>query len=835
MKRKLSARAPGRLLPMQQRQALLLGLSFNLYRVRHRYIFLRMSTEPHAIKISKLLPGRVSPTTYGGHAILAQGDLQRHNGLNRDRMREVHARIFPLESREMPPMRADCRPCLKSIFAGIALAASFGMAMAYSQTSAPCLGSPELRKLVDEGSDAHLPYAERKSAYEQAIEFCPWQPGLYHSLSVLALQNHDFESAQRSGRRGLRLWPDNTQLRLDEAVALVSAGHPEESLPVLSSVPVTAESQFYLGMAKRALGDHQGAQQALSKARDLGYPDPYIFYVLIEQDRDLHDKAAGLRDFQTLTQRWPNSPWLHVLLGDAHMSRYEDASAQSEYTQALALDPHLPAIHFQLGCLAFSHDDRTLAAEEFRKEIVVNPAYGQAYLYLGLTLRREGNNQEALPFLERAVALESNSPLPYRALAAVQVNLNQMPAATETLREAKKRFPSEPALAAQLAVLLKQMGRPAEAEEEAALAETLSRKSNRPHPAPEAVAGGGELSVNPAPVTGTGNSAAPASTTQAPRPVLRAESAPPIYSPVFDDLRRCLEQEDAAGASSALAAIRDPAVLETADYLELKAQTLALERHQPEALAAIRTAVERDPLQPHYLITQGRIYLSFGQPLDAMTCFLNAAKLEPDSPEPLYFMGTSFFLLAQSTHAPDYFRRAADHFHLALQLSPEYHRAEFMLGVIDAVQSHLDEAQKHLEHAIQLAPSNPYYHLHYGILLKHEGDNRGALREMQTSAQFNPSYALTHFELGTVYEKLGQYEQAREQLQAALKLNPALSAPYYHLGAVYAHLGREQESKAALARFNEMKEQSDEANPDPAAAAISDEERRSPSAGPGKP
>ena len=36
VKRKLSARAPGRSLRMQMRQALLLGLSFNLYRLRHR-------------------------------------------------------------------------------------------------------------------------------------------------------------------------------------------------------------------------------------------------------------------------------------------------------------------------------------------------------------------------------------------------------------------------------------------------------------------------------------------------------------------------------------------------------------------------------------------------------------------------------------------------------------------------------------------------------------------------------------------------------------------------------------------------------------------------------
>jgi hypothetical protein len=40
VKRKLSARAPGHSLRMQMRQALLLGLSFNLYGLRHRFLFL---------------------------------------------------------------------------------------------------------------------------------------------------------------------------------------------------------------------------------------------------------------------------------------------------------------------------------------------------------------------------------------------------------------------------------------------------------------------------------------------------------------------------------------------------------------------------------------------------------------------------------------------------------------------------------------------------------------------------------------------------------------------------------------------------------------------------
>jgi Transposase DDE domain/Transposase domain (DUF772) len=49
IKRKLSARAPGRSLRTQIRQALLLGLTYNLYRLRHRTTLRRMSTEPFQI------------------------------------------------------------------------------------------------------------------------------------------------------------------------------------------------------------------------------------------------------------------------------------------------------------------------------------------------------------------------------------------------------------------------------------------------------------------------------------------------------------------------------------------------------------------------------------------------------------------------------------------------------------------------------------------------------------------------------------------------------------------------------------------------------------------
>jgi len=49
VKSKLPAHAPGRSLRTQKRRALLLGLSFDLYRLKHRCLFLRMSTEPDTL------------------------------------------------------------------------------------------------------------------------------------------------------------------------------------------------------------------------------------------------------------------------------------------------------------------------------------------------------------------------------------------------------------------------------------------------------------------------------------------------------------------------------------------------------------------------------------------------------------------------------------------------------------------------------------------------------------------------------------------------------------------------------------------------------------------
>ena len=694
-----------------------------------------------------------------------------------------------------------------------------------SADASVCGEQPAFQELFRQGGNARLGYAERKAAYERSLEVCPSRLDTYHLLALLMLQHGDFGEALRLTRRGLGAAPDDPQLNFDEAVALLSEGHPEESLAILNRLPNSAQSQFYQGMAHRALGDHRMAQQAFSKALNLGYQDPYVLYVLIEQDRGLHEKEKGLEDFQVLDQRFPDSSWLHMVLGDAHLSRFADSDAKGEYQRALELNPQLPTVHFQLGYIAFTRAEYSQAAEEFRKEMAVNPGFSESCLYLGMSLRRLGKNGDALPPLKRALALDPNSVLAYSALAAAEREANQIDAALETLRAGKKQFPMDSSLPAQLVALLKQIGQPHLAEEEASLAQSLSRKGNPPGHAND---GAPVSSANDATGAAEGeDSEKIQSTTHAVdesedgEGEASASSAGQALKSPLADLRLCLERHNAACATAALAAIRDPKQQQGAEYIDLKARALALKREEEEALAANERVIEANPTQPQYLVARAHIYQKFGDHLAAIECFLQAAKLEPESPEPLYFIASSFFLLAERLNSPEYYDRAEQNLKAALRLSPDYDRAEFMLGVIAAMQARLNEAQTYLQQAIRIKPTNPYYHLHYGILLKRLGDDAAAMKEMDTAERLDPSYAFTHYELGSLYEKVGNYPQARTQLESATELDPELSAAYYHLRGVYQHLGLSDQSKRAYDQFKVTQAHDPEEMADPAVAAIS--------------
>jgi len=690
-------------------------------------------------------------------------------------------------------------------FVILALTLALVMAASGGAGQHQCQQDKALESWIKQAGDPAFQLEDRSAAFQQAIQLCPTDVHLYEAYSSLLLKNHDVKTALEWIDRGLGIDANNQELKLNSGVALLASGRPREALAQFHQLQPAGADEFYLGMAYRTLGDHQKARAAFSKAMETGYQDPYVFYALIEQDRAVGDKEAGLRDFVSFSQRFPDSPWLHVLLGDAHLPREEDSAAQSEYQQALTQDPAIPVVHFKLGYIAFKLGEYSEAADHFRREIAVDPGFSEAYLYLGAALHRLGKTREAVPFLEQAVTHEPTTVLAYRELAVAQLSTSQPEASERTLREGIERFPKEAALHAQLARLLTQSGRDTEAQREANLAESLSRRDEPRR-------------------TGKDREAPDASkqleTLSNEEPAVEKE----LQSANADFLgaaRQCLDHRDVECASKALTQVVDPAARDSAAYMELKARSLALENRKPEALEAIGLAIRRNPTQARYVITQGSLQQQFGDQVSAIKSYLAAQQLDPNSPVPLYLIGMSFCTLGVYNNQDEYYKRAERHFEAALKLDPKYDRAEFMLAVVDEFLSRTEESRRHFQHALEMNPESPYYHLHYGILMNRLGDDAGALREMKLAERLDSSYALTHLSLGSLYARMKNYTEARAQLEEAVQLNANLSSAYYLLGSVYHHLSLDDKSRHAFEQFQKTKAAERDQPVDPAERLIS--------------
>jgi tetratricopeptide (TPR) repeat protein len=680
----------------------------------------------------------------------------------------------------------------------------------------PCAATNPVRTWIEQAEDQNRSLDDRLKSYKSAIQSCPDNGELYAGLAALLLQHQNGSGALEWARRGLKVAPTDPNLKTDLGVAQLAVGQPEEALSTLTTIAPSARTFFYLGMTYRALRDPQHAREAFSKALAAGYDDPYLLYVLIEQDREVGEKQAGLADFRTFYEKYPNSPWLHMLYGDAYSARNDNTQAEAEYKQAAQLDATLPIVHYQLGFLAFARGDYAQAADNFRQEIAIDPTFANAYLYLGTALRRLGRDDEALPMLQQAVARDPNFPLAYRSLAVAEIDAGQLQAALDTLRAASRRFPQEPAFPAQMASLLKRMGRPQEAKREADQAEALSKKNNPVH-AGTPLEGEAKLLAEPAATTQqngsrtaeSGSVASNDSAASSPadaNPPANSGGLSPITSeqdgqthkldPSLLPLYECVERSDAACAKASLANISE-SVKASPDYLELEAKTFTLTRDKDAAFAGIAKAVQLSPHEYRYRLAQGQIFQSFDEQAPAIQAFLQADQLQPHVSETFYFIGMSFFFLED-------YPRAIKNFEEALKLDPKNDRALFMRGVSNMVSLKLQEAEADYKAAVALKPQNPFYHLHYGMLLSRMGDNNTAIAQAKIAENLDSSYPLTHYSLGHLYKETGDYTEARQELETAVKLRPSLSQAYYQLGTVYHHLGLEAKSQEAYQTFQKM-------------------------------
>ncbi|MFW6138469.1 MAG: tetratricopeptide repeat protein [Spirochaetota bacterium] len=215
------------------------------------------------------------------------------------------------------------------------------------------------------------------------------------------------------------------------------------------------------------------------------------------------------------------------------------------------------------------------------------------------------------------------------------------------------------------------------------------------------------------------------------------------------------------------------------------------------------------------LINTGKKRLNQQRYKQALECFLDAQKKDPENPDARYFLGITYTRMEDYTKAAQYleellhselnyinrvhtrmvlgyiytiqenYQDALSMFRGVLEAGFQSAQAYAAIGYIMDRMGNFKEAVMNLYRAIELDPKNANAHNSLGYIFAERGINlEEALEECKkalSADRNNPSYLDS---VGWVYFKMGKYQQARSYLNKALKLAPHNQEIKEHLHAL---------------------------------------------------
>lgn len=289
--------------------------------------------------------------------------------------------------------------------------------------------------------------SEARQEFEEAARLNPGNAATQQSLGELRLNAGETKSALEAFQAALKAKPDDPDLELDCATAMVAAGQLDDARAMLSRLPdagQSAQAQELFGELAEKQGDYKQALTYFSRALELDPSEANAWTLGVELLRHWSFDPA-VREFEAAVGKFPASTRMKLGLGSAYFGDAKYAEAIPIFADLLRDEPDnaLYAELLGMACTAVTdsakaqcsslltyagkhpHDARaatyaasmlltesggaektTTARELLEQALSANPKLPDAQYQMGVLEQSEGNWAGSIGNLQAAIALK---------------------------------------------------------------------------------------------------------------------------------------------------------------------------------------------------------------------------------------------------------------------------------------------------------------------------------------------------------------------------------------------------------------------------------------------
>ena len=165
----------------------------------------------------------------------------------------------------------------------------------------------------------------------------------------------------------------------------------------------------------------------------------------------------------------PDSAHVRQLMAHEDTRQGNKNSAVAQFRKAIAIDPHLPGIHFELAELLHTSEDPAVkkeAEQEYHAPLVDNPQDEKLILRLADIDAQKGNTKLSLDEYAKAVELQPGDADAKLGLARTLIEVNRTEKALVLLEQAVQLDPTNASAHYRLGTLYQKVGRAEDAKRE---------------------------------------------------------------------------------------------------------------------------------------------------------------------------------------------------------------------------------------------------------------------------------------------------------------------------------------------------------------------------------